>query len=680
MTTSNAVSRPTMESFPVADLLLDEFTPVDRGVQNDLDVVAVQDHVVDLVKRLTLAAELSAPGTGGRLVWAAVTNPSPGTDLLATLDAVLEFGRAPAELTQAELDKAARAEIRQEILHFDRIMDLESLTEGRSALKARRDVVHDSGLLGAVERLLVLVHERLTLRGDRPARWQDLSAPPQGLVQVAGRGSTLTRSRYPLAAAAVRGSSREAEADLLRRFERCLIRHPLPVALGVVDYEVFLGEETATEIASAVLHREDDGELRAELLALGTVSWVVLRRDGFRQQVVDHGVLTGKPAGAAWSQVASAEVAVPEGSWLLLAVDGGRLGTSARLEVDLNVSGRSGRVDLARNLSSLVDGQPYVLLKAQNVTRLPEPALVDAESTLAAVADEFLAGAGELTVSLECGHVHADREVSAAQLRGLDMGVRFDQVLREAANGVPVTLETTPMVDDDHVLNRFSFVGYRKLFADRGLPVDDLILESSPLPRAVAHDVLRRAMQRAGNGYELRRIGDNLYLEAPELRLELVEDLDGEMRNGCVLFEVGLVMYRAARTALTDVFTQVTGSPGHDLHGPMADAYDSAPDPVARTRVRTEFEQLYRDPWSRVTRTVDHTPFLDRYLEVLGERAGTGHRTIVFNVLEDYYRPQQEKVARLGVLLDIPLPLHALFFSPHGRGLASYRAGETPCR
>ncbi|MFF7355029.1 MULTISPECIES: hypothetical protein [Streptomyces] len=680
MSVMTAAPRAALSAAAVS-ALLGNFTPVDAGVLADLPAETVEEHARDLLKRLHVAAEITAPGRGAALIEEVLAADPDEERLLDCLDAILEFGRLPEDLSADEAEKAARAEIRQEVLHFDRIMDLESLREGRITIKARRDLLH-GGTLGAAERLLVLLQERLMMRGARPLHWQDLSSVEQKLVSASGDGARLERSQYPVAVACAAGADSAQAADVLAALERNLVRHPMPVSLGLLDYAAFVEGAAPASVIASTLHLTEDGEVLADIWAAGSGSWAVLTRDGFRQRVVDQGTLQAQSLGQDRTRLAHATVTMPEGAWLLLTTEPG-IGALANLADELNRPGRTGRVDLGSSLGRLCGDAPYALGKSGALTRLAQPTSRDYDDTLREFAGSLLDGASGLHLSIECGHVHADREMGPAQLRGLDLGARFVELLGDAAEraATPLSVDVAAMVDDDHVLNRFAFGRYRELFAERNIPVDDLILESSPLPRAVAHDVLRRALQRDGQGYRLNQVGGNLYLEAPDLRLELIEDLHGEMRNGCVLFEVGLVMYRAARRQLTDVFWQETGAERDDLHGRMAAAYDAAPDPLTREQLRTGFERMYDDPWTKVVDEPGRTPFLDAYTEVLTERFQRGETTAVFNVIEDYYRPQQEKVVRLAELLDIPLPLHALFFGPYSRGVERLAAGTgcAPC-
>jgi hypothetical protein len=665
-------TRPAVElDETTAGVLLQNFTPLDTGVQADLDEGVVRGHVGDLVQRLALTAEIVAPGRGAGRVLSALGDAAPGTDVLGELDALIEFGRHRADLTADEQEKADRSELRQEILHFDRIMDLEALRDGRRVLKRRRDVAHTAGPVAAAERLFVLAIERQIIRRERSGQYYDLSSTPQRYLAAAGGGVTLSRTVTPYVHAVALGEQDGEAGAALERLERYALYHPLPVVFALLRYEAFLDERPLPPLAAVSLGRDASGGIVAEILSTGAFSWTVLTRDGYAQRVVDRGAIA-PDADAADVSFGHATVTVPDEAWLLL-TSGDAFTAVGDLGAVLNERGRNGRIDLRANLARFVAG-PVLTVKGQSLPAAPSTEDADAEerAEIGAYAATLVPEGGSLHLSLECGHVHADREIGPAQLRGLRMGAALVDRLREQPGAV--TVDVTPMVDDDHVLNRFSFRSYRDLYASHGLGVDDLILESSPLPRAVAHDILRRAVAGDGGRYKLATIGGNLYLETADMRLELVEDLNGEMRNGCVLFEVGLVMYRAARAALTDVFWEKVGGGRHDLHGAMSDGYDSLRDPLDREELRLKYETLYRDPWPTVLETVDDTPFIDAYLRTLAEREQAGTRSVVLNVLEDYYRPQQIKVARLAQLLDIPLPMNAVFFSPYGTGLDAWSA------
>ncbi|HEV2121986.1 MAG TPA: hypothetical protein VGW38_04320 [Chloroflexota bacterium] len=650
--------------------ILAAFTPVEESVYEGLPADVRRDHWTDLKRRLMIACEIAAPGRGGTLADRAI-NTLPPDEALLCMDALLQYGRMPSELTADEERQASRAEIRQEIQHFDRIMDLDSMVDGRSSLKKRRDFVHSAGLLGAAERLFVLVQERVGLRSSDAGHWLDLGAQPQRLLKAHPQGQTLVRTSPPYLAVAVEGDQPACEraAALLERYT---IKHTLPVALGLLDYEWFLDGHPEVQLAAVVLQKADD-RLFATVWAAGGTSILAVTQRGFVQSVEHVQSLVGSAIGAQVPRYGAETLALPADAWLCLLADAGATGAHPSLSAALNAKNPSGRIYLNENIAALAPDAPVAIAKGTAIRPYKAAGLYDLGSVAHALARVTTSTpCSGIRVALECGHVHADREVGPAQRRGIDLAVRFIEAWKAelAARGTTLTLEVTPMVDDDHVDNRLSYQRYRELFSSAGLTIDDLILESSPIIRAVAHDVLKRALLRDGDGFQLEEVGGNLHLASNGMRLELIEDLRGSMRNGCVMFEIALTMYRVARAELTGLFWARAGGVPFELHRAMEEEYDALEILASRQGKRQDFDLLYVSTWDQVQSTGSSTPFFDAYEKTLARGSDRGEHLIALNILEDYYRPQQEKVQRLASLLDIPLPLEAVFFSPHGDGLA----------
>lgn len=656
----------------LAETLLDRFTPVDRSVFAELDELIVAMHVEDLIKRLCAAVEMTAPGAGSDTVTAVLAAGLEPDETLRELDALLEFGARWDDLDDAQRQQASRAEIRQEIQHFDRIMDLETLTSGRR-LKRRRGYAIDAGVLGAAERTLVLVHERMALRGAASDGWADLSDTPQRNVLRVGAGAELRRTTEPYVFAVAVTDDADAATEALLRFEEYALRHPLAVAVALLDVDWYLQRRASLDLAAARLEFDADGRARAHVRFAGAGSALIVDRDGFTSRVRESICATARPLGDDGAAYLHLDLALSPTTSLVLALDGGALADAPDVDGRLNATNRSGRVVLRDNLRSVLGDHPFAIAKDTAARRTAARGRrSDGTPTPADIAAHLADGARAVELAIECGHVHSDREVGPAQLRGLALGGEIvGRVRGEAARrGIALIARVTPMVDDDHVLNRLSYGRYAELFERQALPVDDLIMESSPIVRAVAHDMLRRAVARDGDGYRLECVGGNLYLTADGLRVELIEDLENEMRNGCVLFETALLAYRCATTAMTAAFWERIGGEPFDVHAAMARDYDAAGGPEEREDVRARHNDVYVDPWEQVQASLDDTPFLDAFQRVRAAADRERRRLFALNVLENYYAPQQRKVLQLAELIGVGLPLFTVFFSPHGHGLS----------
>jgi hypothetical protein len=276
---------------------------------------------------------------------------------------------------------------------------------------------------------------------------------------------------------------------------------------------------------------------------------------------------------------------------------------------------------------------------------------------------------------MEVGHIHADRELGPIQERGIDIGgmvISEVAVLNEdRAPDSRIRFEIIPMIDDDHVVNRLSYARYQRILAEKGMPAAEIVLESSPIMLDIACDLLKLAIRNDGQGYVLKRRGNNLYLESDPLRLELVEDADGDMRVGCIVYDTALTLYRSARDAMQSIFRARTGQEGN-VHDQMLAAYDSIVDPHDRAGYRRQLDRLWKRPLATLAAETE-TPYLDAYHRLRRSRLDASEAFIVLNVLEDYYEPLELKVKQLARLLGVEIVLDCLLFSPYGAGLRGLR-------
>jgi hypothetical protein len=654
-----------MQLTEALEAALELYTPVDRSVLAALTDDDRRRHTYDLAKRLVVASELSCPGSGGSRALALLAADRQPADLTAELDALIEFGCALHDLSRTEEDQVRRGEVREEVLHFDRIMDLEALCGGRS-LKRRREFLWDAGPLAAAERMLTLLHERRVERGIDRAGWFDLSTRPAGTVRSDEDFVTLVRAAEPELVIAARGPAAERAVHQL---EELVLRHPLGNAVGLLDYLWFISGQVHLELAAAVVSRSVDGWW-CDIWAAMDAQYVVVRPAGFRQVVHDAGTLAGQPLGSIESTYDQRRIQIEDGdSVLLVPAPSSDLDD---IETRLNTPNRAGKIFLQETARRAFPGTQPLRLRPKRRRRRID--LRGDEVFVEELADGLCSRVpGRLHLSLEAGHVHSDRAMGSVQLRGLALGayLRAKLLAPEAADRV--VLELTPMIDDDHVVNRISYGAYRDLLDRHGFPADELILESSPIVNAIAVDLLKRAVRSAGDDFSLEILGDNLYLTSTGLRLELIQDV-AAMRLGCVLFDTALGIYRTDRAAMQRLFFAQGGIEPTDIHRAMTDAYDARPDPLDRTTVRDDFDHLWRPTWTEVLDTCDLTPYLDLYMGIVAERHAVGDGTVILNVLENYYEPLERKVVRISELLGLPMALEALMFAPYGEGLRLLQA------
>lgn len=108
------------------------------------------------------------------------------------------------------------------------------------------------------------------------------------------------------------------------------------------------------------------------------------------------------------------------------------------------------------------------------------------------------------------------------------------------------------MVDDDHVVNAFDYGNFQNILEKQGYNLMEMIFESSPLVYEISLDILRYLAAEHPN--MLKQIGDNLYLDTGGKIIELIENLNGEFKTGCVLFDAALCLYKLYPDLLTEMY------------------------------------------------------------------------------------------------------------------------------
>jgi hypothetical protein len=267
---------------------------------------------------------------------------------------------------------------------------------------------------------------------------------------------------------------------------------------------------------------------------------------------------------------------------------------------------------------------------------------------------------GPDVASIECGHIHLDRDLDADQETGTSLGARALQVLAGRQQRTPVL---TPMMDDDHVLVRLRPQDYQAFLQRRlGNIAMHLLPESSPIVRAVVTALWQR-LHRLGLGRRLRQRGSNMFLRLNSGAefCELFEDYQGQDRpgtaaTGCVFFESALLVYRSAPAWFDGYFRDRFGL-DTGVHEQAAGILDGSGGHDERRERLARFYERF----SAVTDPRRPDPgFLAVVDDVIARvSGGVAH----LNVLEDYYEVQQAKVRVLLQLLDLPIRLITLHFN-----------------
>lgn len=260
---------------------------------------------------------------------------------------------------------------------------------------------------------------------------------------------------------------------------------------------------------------------------------------------------------------------------------------------------------------------------------------------------------GPEIASIECGHIHLDRDLDLDQDLGVALGAQALATLAARQSQPPAL---TPMMDDDHVLVKLCPADYRRFLDERFDQVSmHLVVESSPIIRSVVCALWAR-LRKLGLAERCRERGQNLFLALENGNFcELFEDVNGENATGCVFFEAALLVYRCAPARFDDYFRERFDVSGvHEYACAILDRAGGHDEKVARLQ---EFYSRFGDvtdpnrPDSSVVDLVDDV--------IANAHQGVAH----LNVLEDYYEVQQDKVRRLVNMLELPMRLVTMHFN-----------------
>jgi hypothetical protein len=213
-------------------------------------------------------------------------------------------------------------------------------------------------------------------------------------------------------------------------------------------------------------------------------------------------------------------------------------------------------------------------------------------------------------------------------------------------------------------VNNLDYRDYAETLDRLGFVNADVVLESSPLIKEIAVDLLKKFMREAGpeSGFSVDVEQDNIYLRLKDTD-RVVELIEGVSRNfvvGCVLFDAAFSYFKRYENEARKVYAQIHGLDGdYDIHKEMIAIYDKIDDPGQRKAVVAETIPLQKFSLEGVRQTLQETRYLNAFSQSPMKNA------VLLNILESFYRPQQAKLNRvLGLLGE--QGVRSLYFNPDG--------------
>jgi hypothetical protein len=597
--------------------VLAAFSSLDHGVTAAMTSPEIEDAFVRLLLRLAVLCLLHGESVPRRfLADLRECNPDAAVNLIG---GYIEYG----EPTIAD---RTTSELQQEIVHFSRIVDVDSCglqSSDNRTLRRLHKSTHMPESLKVLTELLIVARGRLAQRGISVA----VPTPPSGgPLRRELRDSTVLQTDGDPTNYVVRlSSSRRRAAIQAGYYMHALLTYVTP-AEACAAVCAWLAESTRDEsVSMASAWMASEGQL-------GTLRWTIQPDRVY----VD-------PFHAAESLLPDVTtIQVPTGASVDVTVDAGR-GAVLTLSV---------RDDAQSSVSYPVNGDTRPLMATlEGRTNRWDGDL----QNLGHEAAKLLADRGCGTVrSIECGHVHLDRALDIDQEAGVSIGTAVYQYLIGKQGSPPLLV---PMVDDDHVLVRLRPADYVAFLRARlqGDARFRLVMESSPIVRSIAVVLYQRLKHLQPD--KLRSRGGNVYVQLrDETYCELFEGWGGTPANGCVLFETALLVYRTD-PAVFDRYVEgrlgLTGSI-HDQAATLLDQDRPHDELVAEIQLLYEGFRALTDPGR------SDSEFSG---VVQGVLSAATPIVVHLNVLEDYYEIQQSKVRQLLALMELPLRLLTIHFS-----------------
>lgn len=601
--------------------MLAAYSALDHGTTAGLTVPQVDAAYARLLARLVVLLFLHGPVVPAAFLDA--LSAAEDADPVEVTAAFLETGGRPDSQRPA-------SELQQELVHFSRIVDLgaagladEEPEVGRllRRLRGSHRLPQD---LKVLSELVIVTRSRMLARG-RALPVPLLRAGAASGEDITEHASLWRAGDYSLLAASARRRTRK-EAGYLFTALLCYLT-PVEAALAVWAHAAQSVLRAPLEVLLVDAGQAGTvTEVRWSIPAGGS-GWLGRDPVTWCRGQLPVVTATARPR-PSWREV-------PGGVVMALSP-----GPGGQLNVTLSDEERSASHSLA--LRPVCNGAVPVERMAERAARL------------------LSTYDGPDVASIECGHIHLDRDLDADQATGARLGARALAVLAGQQRRAPVL---TPMMDDDHVLVRLRPRDYRtfleRWFAGSGM---QLVPESSPIVRAVV-TVLWQRLHRLGLMGRLRQRGGNLFLRLGNGGefCELFEDYQrdgqpGPAATGCVFFESALLVYRSAPQRFDGYFRDRFGL-GAGAHERAAEilsglgGHDDRQDRLARFYARFSAVTDPRRPDPDVVAVVDDV--------LVGLGDGVAH----LNVLEDYYEVQQGKVRALLRLLELPIRLITVHFN-----------------
>lgn len=626
------------------------------------------------IKELCILAESNKSGAGKLLLDHLYENNK--LDLFE-IESIIEYGKHFKDLTNKEKKYVKRLEIQQEFGHFSRIMNLDGLINDKN-VSAEENALDFS-------RFIELLAER---NQDRNIKSSSNWARPEN--------SITHHVNNTLACGILEPTPEENTAALLavkepidnfhpkfwlKEFNKLINRLEPKVATLTFDYLLYLNNVEA-DISFVVTHINKYEPDIVELIGAGGCGILITspRKDNFyKVDVIGKYTIGNEDWGFGKFDQTKIEFLKIDGinpntkvylmhpnAWAILK----GMDENEIAEV-LNMPQKNGWFNAHNALTAYLTAKG-VISQVVSLRKKPNTKKVTNEKVNPDVlvknlveTEKFQALTKANSILLEVAHIHADRLPGEEQWEC----VRFTKALIKQLNkgGFKGKIDMMTMIDEYHVMNRLDYKKYLQDLEKRGVNVDEVVMESSPLVRIIAIEILQYLAENPSTdgSYRVFEKGDNLYLEFTEKKaiIELLADVNNKPVIGCVLFDVALCLYKLHRNYYSKKYNKVLGlEQNENVHEVLLNYYKKVKDINKR---RAFMESFFVE--------------IPKWKELRAKRGRISFpksETTLVNILAYFYKPQQKKVNMFLAILG-QKPLYTLFYNTKSEKIELVNEGNS---
>ena len=546
--------------------------------------------------------------------------------------------------------------LHNELSHFWRILGWEELTGMTQQIKHIPGTIDDVEInSGNLIRTLTLLTEYWTELGIGPK----LVNPDKDIkttIESNDGYSCIKQLNYPYAAVIVTGrdqghpktNGKKDYKEKAQLFEQLLAKFPAEFAFLIFEYYAFAKGWSTENYNIAVTQEYFNDEGKRKIKGYANGRFVFLLSHGNKTSIIinsDSQVPVGSPDKI---NAISFDTEVEAGSILSIVHGETARFISRYPDICQTLTGNKNQlINLSSALGIAHEKKPIITIPLGKAMEKQTVAIGEDEiNQTLGEAIKFVRRKKIKKVSLEAGHIHADRKATNLQKLGITIGAKFAAQLESMG----IDVKKQPMIDEDHVVNTLDYSAYLNLMHSLGYNAEELIFESSPVIREIAIAAIVTLFSQYPENFSLN--GNALIFNIPNtpLQVEFIKDIkEQQFELGCVIFDVGLSLYRVY-PELARLYSDDTGQV---IHKGMFDVYQTYQNPSERLlSVKSAFPPKTVS-WQEVE-SILALPQLPKT------------EFAICNILEGFYTPQQIKLVDVLKTLGVSLPVIGVSITDQG--------------